>query len=77
LLSIGASLPLINELLFVGVENNANAFADNSILATAIPKITTVFPNSLKDVGWYGSSVSIKVGYTSSRRVLQVKCRLA
>ncbi|KAG9239433.1 major facilitator superfamily domain-containing protein [Amylocarpus encephaloides] len=29
---------------------------DNSILATAIPKITTVFPNSLKDVGWYGSS---------------------
>ncbi|KAF4629471.1 hypothetical protein G7Y89_g8680 [Cudoniella acicularis] len=29
---------------------------DNTILATAIPKITTVFPNSLKDVGWYGSS---------------------
>ncbi|TVY88550.1 Efflux pump, partial [Lachnellula willkommii] len=29
---------------------------DNTILATAIPKITTVFPDSLKDVGWYGSS---------------------
>ncbi|RDL41997.1 uncharacterized protein BP5553_01976 [Venustampulla echinocandica] len=29
---------------------------DNTILATAIPKITTVFPNSIKDVGWYGSS---------------------
>ncbi|PVI07176.1 MFS transporter [Periconia macrospinosa] len=28
---------------------------DNTILATAIPKITTVF-NSLNDVGWYGSS---------------------
>ncbi|KAF1953297.1 MFS transporter [Byssothecium circinans] len=28
---------------------------DNTIIATAIPKITTVF-NSLGDVGWYGSS---------------------
>ncbi|KAI9889355.1 MAG: hypothetical protein M1814_005523 [Vezdaea aestivalis] len=28
---------------------------DNTILATAIPKITTVF-DSLNDVGWYGSS---------------------
>lgn len=28
---------------------------DNTIIATAIPKITTVF-NSLEDVGWYGSS---------------------
>jgi MFS family permease len=28
---------------------------DNTIIATAIPKITTVF-NSLDDVGWYGSS---------------------
>lgn len=28
---------------------------DNTILATAIPRITTVF-NSLNDVGWYGSS---------------------
>jgi hypothetical protein len=28
---------------------------DNTIIATAIPKITTVF-NSLNDVGWYGSS---------------------
>ncbi|OAP60974.1 hypothetical protein AYL99_05978 [Fonsecaea erecta] len=28
---------------------------DNTIIATAIPRITTVF-NSLDDVGWYGSS---------------------
>lgn len=28
---------------------------DNTIIATAIPEITTVF-NSLEDVGWYGSS---------------------
>ena len=28
---------------------------DNTIIATAIPKITSVF-NSLEDVGWYGSS---------------------
>lgn len=28
---------------------------DNTIIATAIPKITTVF-NSLNDVGWYGSA---------------------
>ena len=28
---------------------------DNTIIATAIPQITTVF-NSLNDVGWYGSS---------------------
>ena len=28
---------------------------DNTIIATAIPKITTVF-DSLNDVGWYGSS---------------------
>jgi len=28
---------------------------DNTIIATAIPKITTVF-NSLEDVAWYGSS---------------------
>ncbi|KAF2639763.1 MFS transporter [Massarina eburnea CBS 473.64] len=28
---------------------------DNTIIATAIPKITTVF-NSLNDIGWYGSS---------------------
>ncbi|KAI9808661.1 MAG: hypothetical protein M1825_003812 [Sarcosagium campestre] len=28
---------------------------DNTIIATAIPRITTVF-NSLNDVGWYGSS---------------------
>jgi hypothetical protein len=28
---------------------------DNTILATAIPRITTVF-NSLNDVGWYGSA---------------------
>ena len=28
---------------------------DNTIIATAIPRITTVF-NSLEDVGWYGSS---------------------
>jgi MFS family permease len=37
-------------------EDLANPILDNTILATAIPKITTVFPNSLKDVGWYGSS---------------------
>jgi MFS family permease len=28
---------------------------DNTIIATAIPQITTIF-NSLPDVGWYGSS---------------------
>jgi MFS family permease len=28
---------------------------DNTIIATAIPKITSVF-SSLDDVGWYGSS---------------------
>ena len=32
-----------------------NVFETDSILATAIPRITTVF-NSLNDVGWYGSS---------------------
>ena len=31
---------------------------DNSILATAIPTITTKF-NSLDDVGWYGSAFLI------------------
>lgn len=33
---------------------------DNSILATAIPTITTKF-NSLDDVGWYGSAFLICV----------------
>ena len=33
---------------------------DNSILATAIPTITTAF-NSLDDVGWYGSAFLICV----------------
>ncbi|KAF4624389.1 hypothetical protein G7Y89_g13782 [Cudoniella acicularis] len=33
---------------------------DNSILATAIPTITTAF-NSLDDVGWYGSAFLISV----------------
>src|SRR5277367_673610 len=28
---------------------------DNTIIATAIPKITSIF-NSLGDMGWYGSS---------------------
>ena len=37
-------------------EDLTDVTSDNTILATAIPKITTVFPNSLKDVGWYGSS---------------------
>jgi hypothetical protein len=31
--------------------------ADNSIIATAIPKITDKF-HSLEDVGWYGSGMS-------------------
>jgi MFS family permease len=31
---------------------------DNTIIATAIPKITTVF-NSLGDVGWYGSAYAL------------------
>ncbi|KAH0272172.1 putative major facilitator superfamily transporter, partial [Aureobasidium melanogenum] len=29
---------------------------DNSIIATAIPKITTQWPDALNDVGWIGSS---------------------
>ena len=33
---------------------------DNTIIATAIPQITTVF-NSLGDVGWYGSSYLLTV----------------
>ena len=33
---------------------------DNTILAVAIPKITTVF-NSLDDVGWYGSAYLLSI----------------
>ena len=33
---------------------------DNTILAVAIPKITTVF-NSLNDVGWYGSAYLLSI----------------
>jgi len=29
---------------------------DNTIIATAIPKITTEFPGSIQDVGWFGSA---------------------
>ncbi|KAF1356882.1 major facilitator superfamily domain-containing protein [Delphinella strobiligena] len=29
---------------------------DNTIIATAIPKITTAFPDALNDVGWFGSA---------------------
>jgi hypothetical protein len=29
---------------------------DNTIIATAIPKITSVF-DSLEDVGWYGKNI--------------------
>ncbi|KAL6243104.1 hypothetical protein RBB50_010204 [Rhinocladiella similis] len=47
-------LPL--HLLTVGLVLSTFVVAlDNTIIATAIPKITTVF-NSLDDVGWYGSS---------------------
>ncbi|EXJ81980.1 hypothetical protein A1O1_08047 [Capronia coronata CBS 617.96] len=47
-------LPL--HLLTVGLTLSTFVIAlDNTIIATAIPKITTVF-NSLNDVGWYGSS---------------------
>lgn len=47
-------LPL--HLLTVGLTLSTFVIAlDNTIIATAIPKITTVF-NSLDDVGWYGSS---------------------
>ncbi|KAH6678285.1 major facilitator superfamily domain-containing protein [Halenospora varia] len=49
----GLALALLTFGLCVGTFTVA---LDNTILATAIPKITTVFPNSLKDVGWYGSS---------------------
>lgn len=38
----------------VHILTNIN-FVDNTIIATAIPKITSVF-DSLGDVGWYGSS---------------------
>ena len=33
---------------------------DNTILAVAIPRITTVF-NSLSDVGWYGSAYLLSI----------------
>lgn len=33
---------------------------DNTILAVAIPRITTVF-NSLKDTGWYGSAYLLSI----------------
>jgi hypothetical protein len=32
---------------------------DNTIIATAIPKITSVF-DSLQDVGWYGKNINSK-----------------
>lgn len=32
---------------------------DNTIIATAIPKITSVF-DSLGDVGWYGKDITIE-----------------
>jgi len=49
-----SGLPLI--LLTIGLCLATFTVAlDNSIIATAIPKITTVF-DSLDDVGWYGSS---------------------
>lgn len=47
-------LPLV--LLTVGLALSTFVVAlDNTIIATAIPRITTVF-DSLNDVGWYGSS---------------------
>lgn len=47
-------LPL--HLLTLGLALSTFVIAlDNTIIATAIPRITTVF-NSLDDVGWYGSS---------------------
>jgi hypothetical protein len=47
-------LPL--HLLTMGLTLSTFVIAlDNTIIATAIPRITTVF-NSLDDVGWYGSS---------------------
>lgn len=47
-------LPLV--FLTVGLSLTTFVIAlDNTIIATAIPRITTVF-NSLDDVGWYGSS---------------------
>lgn len=47
-------LPL--HLLTIGLTLSTFVIAlDNTIIATAIPRITTVF-NSLDDVGWYGSS---------------------
>lgn len=33
---------------------------DNTILAVAVPRITTVF-NSLKDTGWYGSAYLLSI----------------
>jgi hypothetical protein len=49
-----SGLPL--HLLTIGLTLSTFVIAlDNTIIATAIPRITTVF-NSLDDVGWYGSS---------------------
>lgn len=48
--------PLQLYLLTLGLALSTFVIAlDNTIIATAIPRITTVF-NSLDDVGWYGSS---------------------
>ena len=47
-------LPLV--FLTIGLSMTTFVIAlDNTIIATAIPRITTVF-NSLDDVGWYGSA---------------------
>lgn len=32
---------------------------DGSIISTAIPQITSTFPDSLLDVGWYGSAYQL------------------
>lgn len=39
---------------------NSNAPQDNTIIATAIPKITDYF-GALDDVGWYGSGKHLKI----------------
>jgi MFS family permease len=45
----GRSLPCLSSVL------EANEHQDNTIIATAIPRITDQF-KALNDVGWYGSS---------------------
>lgn len=58
LVALGMSLCFVLCLELLGLRSDlTNMGIDNSIIATAIPKITDQF-HSLGDVGWYGSGTS-------------------